>query len=81
MADSRTYTVQAITSGGSPLAALLRVLTVLHTRADEIHALTFDADQQERGVLCGRVTLRNGDPEVLAAQLRRPIDVVHAEVH
>lgn len=79
MEAPRTYTIRATLAGSSHVAGLLRVLTVLHTRAEDVVDLCFHS-RADVAVLTGRVTLRHAGPETLAAWLQRPADVLEADV-
>jgi hypothetical protein len=78
--DRTTYDVEATFSGSPNTATLMRFLTVLNIRADEVLALSFDGTRTAGAQLSGRVTLGRATPEALEAWLQRPVNVVDARV-
>jgi hypothetical protein len=80
MAEQRTYDIEAALCGASNTAALMRLLAVLHVRADEVLDLCFDGAHPGGALVTGRVTLTRAAPEALQSWLQRSVDVMEARV-
>lgn len=61
-------------------AALLRVVSILHSRGTEVHALAFEAAADDAATMTAQVTLGNVGRQTLRRSLLRPVEVIDVEV-
>jgi acetolactate synthase regulatory subunit len=80
MEEQKVYELQARLSGSSNAATLLRLLTVLHSRTDDVLELSFDGNHPAGPLVTGNVALGRAAPESLQSWLERLVDVVEARV-
>lgn len=71
-----TYTVTSRLAPGSETAALLRVMSVFHSRRAVVHRLSFDSDSNQGPTVTARVSLTNAPWATLQHSLHRLVEVV-----
>lgn len=76
MSDSTTYLVTARLAPRSDTAALLRIISILHSRCANVRHLTYDIEDEGGATLTARVTLSNAGWLTLQESLRRPVEVL-----
>lgn len=74
--QTTTYTVTSRLAPGSETAALLRVMSVLHSRHAVVHRLTFDSDSAQGPTVTARLSLTNAPLATLQQSLSRLVEVV-----
>jgi hypothetical protein len=74
------YTLSADLVPGATTAALLRVVSVLHSRCAEVRQLAFDSGAEGTSRVTAEVTLTNAGPSTLQASLARNVEVLTAHV-
>jgi hypothetical protein len=63
----------------SSTAALLRVVSILHSRGTEVHRLTFETRDGDVTTMTALVTLGNVGWTTLRASLLRPMEVIDVD--
>jgi ribosomal protein L12E/L44/L45/RPP1/RPP2 len=78
--SDRWCSVTAHLQPRSHTAALLRVVSILHSRGTEVHRLTFETRDGDATTMTALVTLGNVGATTLRASLLRPLEVVDVDV-
>jgi hypothetical protein len=78
--SDRWCSVTAHLQPRSHTAALLRVVSILHSRGTEVHRLTFETRDDGATTMTALVTLGNAGETTLRASLLRPLEVVDVDV-
>lgn len=76
MSDATMYTVTArlVAEAGTP--ALLRIVSILHSRCADIRELSFEAEYPTGATVEACVRLTNAGSGTLLESLRRPVEVL-----
>lgn len=76
MSGHRQCTFTARLQPRSDTSALLRLVSILHSRGTEVHALCFETRDGSVATMTARVTLGNVGWTTLRASLLRPMEVI-----
>ena len=81
MGHRETYSVTATLTPDSGTAALLRIVSIFHSRGVKLHNLTFATDRESAPTVAACLVPGNTRAVVLEESLRRVVDVVKVSTH